>query len=55
MKQYGHASAALPQLLNMKYGRSFPEKSPPKSIHNYSLSITITYYYDKIKINNFIL
>ena len=30
-------------------------KSPPKSIPNYSLRIIITYIYDKININNFIL
>lgn len=30
-------------------------KSPPKSIQNYSLRIIITYIYDKININNFIL
>ena len=30
-------------------------KSPPKSIQNYSLHTIITYIYDKININNFIL
>ncbi len=30
-------------------------KIPAQIYTNYSLSLTITYYYDKIKINNFIL